>query len=91
MFREKYLLIIIIIYKMKNLLTLALLLGCPIFALENSVKLDDEHELKFVFEINRHGARGPMALPFDPAFGDGFQFGVDNLTPSGMRMRQVLG
>jgi len=50
-----------------------------------------EDGLKFVFEINRHGARGPMHLPGDSGFGEGFQFGVSNLTPNGMRMRQILG
>lgn len=32
-----------------------------------------------------------MEMPGDPTFGHGFQFGINNLTPSGMRMRQVLG
>jgi hypothetical protein len=32
-----------------------------------------------------------MPIPGDPAFGSQFQFGTDQLTPSGMRMRQVLG
>lgn len=32
-----------------------------------------------------------MSLPVDPDFGKGFQFGVDNLTPMGMRERMILG
>jgi hypothetical protein len=30
---------------------------------------DDRKNLKFVFEINRHGARGSMPIPGDDSFG----------------------
>jgi hypothetical protein len=76
-----------------NLLVLALLTSATLSTqeeMEGRVK-HLKGGLKFVFEINRHGARGPMANPMDPNFGEGFQFGVDNLTPMGMRMRTLLG
>jgi lysosomal acid phosphatase len=50
--------------------------------------LDPNHNLKFVFEIVRHGARAPTrtdTLRFGSTFGPG------ELTPNGMRQRYFLG
>ena len=50
--------------------------------------LDPNHNLKFVFEIVRHGARAPTqpdALRFGTTVGPG------ELTPNGMRQRYFLG
>ena len=52
------------------------------------VDLDPNHNLKYVFEIVRHGARAP--IQHDGArFEAGFRPG--ELTPNGMRQRFFLG
>jgi len=54
---------------------------------EEPVDLDPNHNLKFVFEIVRHGARAPIIA--DSRFEAGFAPG--ELTPNGMRQRYLLG
>ena len=49
---------------------------------------NDYQDLKFVFELVRHGARVNFVEPWISMFGD---LGSGNLTPSGMRQRHLLG
>jgi len=60
-----------------------------VFAQEEApVDLDPNHNLKFVFEIVRHGARAPI-IDDSSRFEAGFARG--ELTPNGMRARYLLG
>jgi len=59
-----------------------------VLAQVSPVDLDPNHNLKFVFEIVRHGARAPIlddSTRFEAGFGPG------ELTPNGMRARYLLG
>ena len=45
----------------------------------------DDDKLHYVFQLTRHGARAPMGVS------EGFSVEVEQLTPSGMRQRYLLG
>lgn len=75
---------------------LTLLLSCALATTQaqqlpevTEVDLDPNHNLKYVFEIVRHGARSPIQQGEGTRFEAGF--GPGELTPIGMRQRYFLG
>lgn len=53
---------------------------------------EPDYKTAFMFEINRHGARGPLQEKVDgKSVIEGFKVGVEQLTQQGMRQRYLLG
>ena len=63
------------------------LLSDPSTVETGSVVQNPDEKIAFVFELVRHGARGP----FDDHKIDEFPVGEGQLTPEGMRQRYLLG
>jgi len=78
---------------MMNHLLLILVISCVLATQADQdtpeVDLDPNHNLKYVFEIVRHGARAPIQPGEATRFEAGFRPG--ELTPNGMRQRYFLG